>query len=161
AAILDGRDFAREIRDELAVEFDEPQRREHLPPDALIDLDPRHQRMEDGRLLRQRRDHLPARLVRRIGRAFGLRKGVACKGPSRRGARAELEELSAIRNAEMMQSANAELAGAVCHDQSPFPHTAPSPAPPRPGKGTGVGFSASKFFSQKFIMTKYSCQSHC
>ena len=60
-----------------------------------------------------------------------------------------------------MQCPNAELAGVVCHDHSPFSHAAPSPAPPNPGKGTGVGFSASKFFYQKFIMTKYSCQSDC
>src|SRR6478609_1094255 len=59
---------------ELAIGIDEPERREHLPPDALIDFDARHQGMKDRRLLRQRRDHLPARLVRRIGRAFGLRK---------------------------------------------------------------------------------------
>jgi len=41
-------------------------------------------------------------------------------------------------------------------------HAAPvSRAPEIPGKGTGVGFSASKLFYQKFITTKYSCQSYC
>ena len=76
AAILDGRDFAGEVGNEFPVGLDVPERREHLPPDALIDLDARHQGMKDSRLLRQRRDHLAARLVRGIGRTFGLCEGV-------------------------------------------------------------------------------------
>ncbi|BAR54773.1 hypothetical protein NK6_1589 [Bradyrhizobium diazoefficiens] len=68
--------------------------------------------------------------------------------------------MTAIRTTEM-HCPNAEPAGVVCHDPlSVVAHGTVSRAP-RPRQGTGVGFSASKFFDQKFIMTKYSCQSHC
>ena len=98
-AVLDGRNFAGEVRNEIAIRVDEPKRREDLPPDALIDLDTGHEGMKDGRLLRQSRDHLPAWLVGRIGRTFRLSKYGSWNGHSRRSARAEQHELAAVRYA--------------------------------------------------------------
>ena len=99
-SVLDGRDFAGQVRNEVAIRIDKPQRREDLPPNAPIDLDTGHQGMKDGRLLRQSRDHLPAWLVGRIGRTFRLSQCGSWNGHSRRSARAEQHELAAVRYAK-------------------------------------------------------------
>ena len=99
-SVLDGRDFAGQVRNEVAIRIDKQQRREDLPPIALIDRDTGHHRVKDGRLLRQSRDHLPAWLVGRIGRTFRLSQCGSWNGHSRRSARAEQHELAAVRYAK-------------------------------------------------------------
>ena len=98
-AVLDGRNFASQVRNKVAIRIDKPQRREDLPPNALIDLDTGHQGMKDGRLLRQGRDHLSAWLGGRIGRTFRLSKCGSWNSQSRRSAGPEQHELAAARHA--------------------------------------------------------------
>ena len=127
-AILDGRNLAGEIGHEVAIRVDEPERREHLPPNALIDLDAGHQRMKDGRLLRQRRDHLPARLVGRIARTFGLSKGGSRDSQARRRAGAEQHELAPVRCTDgSAQRRSAGFAALVRHYTSPISREVPTP----------------------------------
>src|ERR1700737_5441872 len=138
-AVLDGRDFAGEVRNEIAIRVDEPKRREDLPPDALIDLDTGHEGMKDGRLLRQSRDHLPAWLVGRIGRTFRLSKCGSWNGQSRRRARAEQHEMAAVRYAwgKVAQRRNVEFASFVRQEPSPSSRAASIPLPRsrKPGNG--------------------------
>jgi hypothetical protein len=77
AAIADGGNLSRQLRNEIATAIDVPQWAEYVPMDALIHLDMWHQRVEYRRLLRQADNDLAGRFA---GGGFGVPCAAAMRG---------------------------------------------------------------------------------